>query len=135
MALKPTPLTDPPAEITGFQEALLSRTLWPLWVQDALHACVIIWLPGHANASCHPLICVAPVFAIATEAVMPLPQSLLTLYATRQLVTPPPGVGVDLGVPVGVGVGLGVDVGVADELAAWMLASIRCFNALTGVES
>jgi hypothetical protein len=126
---------------------LVKVAFCPLCDAVAFHACVIVWLPAHAHVRCHPLIAALPVLVIVTAPVKPLPQSVLTLYATRHAVTlPPPDVGVGCGVALCVGVGLGVPVevgvgeceGVGDGDAPgenWMPASICCLVALAGVAS
>ena len=101
------------------------------------------WLPGHVHVRRHPLIAAPPVLLTVTAAVKPLPQSLLTLYATRHDAPPTAvevgcgvGVCVGLGVPVAVGVGECEGVGDGDAPGEnWMLASIACLVAFAGVES
>src|SRR5579875_1572256 len=101
------PLRLAPAAIAAFHGALTSRTPPPLCTELAFHAEVMVWLPDQVQVSCHPLTGALEVLVSISPAVKPLPQSLLTLYATRQL-APLAGVGVGLGRIVAVADGAGV---------------------------
>jgi len=77
--LNPIPPWLPFAGIVAFHDALLSVAKLPRWLPLAFHALpLIVWLPGHAHVSCHPLIEALPVLLTEIAAVKPVPQSLLT---------------------------------------------------------
>jgi hypothetical protein len=81
---KPTAVVAPAASVAFGSP--VTRTSRPVWVQVALQPlCTVCQPVGQVNVSVQPLSAAVPLLVISTAPMKPLPQSLVSLSRTVQL--------------------------------------------------